>query len=103
MPRRHLLSASERASPITLPDTEEEPARYYTLTETDLSLIRQRRGEANRLGIAVQLCLLRYPGQGLRADAAIPMRHFQRNCRHEGLARGAVQPAQNRYALTDTF
>lgn len=72
MPRRSILSASERASLITLPDTEEELVRYYTLTETDLSLIRQRRGEANRLGIAVQLCLLRYPGQGLQADTAIP-------------------------------
>ena len=28
-------------------------------------MIRQRRGDANRLGVAVQLCLLRYPGVGI--------------------------------------
>ncbi len=28
----------------------------------DLSIVRQRRGAANRLGFAVQLCYLRYPG-----------------------------------------
>lgn len=33
--------------------------RYYTFNESDLSLIRQRRGDASRLGFAVQLCLLR--------------------------------------------
>lgn len=35
-------------------------------------MIRQRRGDANRLGMAVQLCLLRYPGHGLQADATAP-------------------------------
>jgi TnpA family transposase len=36
-------------------------------------LIRQRRGDANRLGMAVQLCLLRFPGQGLLPDASVPV------------------------------
>jgi hypothetical protein len=47
-----------------LPDTQDELIRLYTFSEPDLSLIRQRRGDANRLGVAVQLCLLRFPGQG---------------------------------------
>ncbi|RXK33296.1 hypothetical protein BBD39_11275 [Arsenophonus endosymbiont of Bemisia tabaci Asia II 3] len=34
-------------------------------------MIRQRRGDANRLGIAVQLCLLRFPGQGLLPNATV--------------------------------
>jgi len=65
MPRRSILSAAERASLLLPPDTEDELIRHYAFGETDLSLIRQRRGDANRLGVAVQLCLLRFPGQGL--------------------------------------
>jgi TnpA family transposase len=37
--------------------------------DTDLSTIRQHRGLANRLGFAVQLCCMRYPGMMLAADA----------------------------------
>ncbi|EFT7440715.1 DUF4158 domain-containing protein [Escherichia coli] len=37
-----------------------------------MSLIRQRRGDANRLGFAVQLCLLRYPGYALGTDSELP-------------------------------
>lgn len=42
------------------------------MTEPDLSLIRQRRGSRNRLGFAVQLCYLRYPGFALPTDAEPP-------------------------------
>lgn len=35
-------------------------------------MIRQRRGAANRLGFAVQICLLRYPGNALANDTALP-------------------------------
>ena len=77
MPRRSILSAAERESLLELPDTQDELIRHYTFSEPDLSLIRQRRGEANRLGVAVQLCLLRFPGQGLLPDAAVPMSLLQ--------------------------
>ena len=36
--------------------------RYWTLSYEDLNRIRSRRGAENRLGFAVQLCLLRFPG-----------------------------------------
>jgi TnpA family transposase len=52
-----------RSSLLALPDTEDEFIRHYTFSEADLSLIRQHRGDANRLGVAVQLCLLRFPGR----------------------------------------
>ncbi|MFW9620770.1 MAG: Tn3 family transposase, partial [Macromonas sp.] len=55
------------------PDAKDDIIRYYTLSEADLSLIRQRRGDANRLGFAVQLCLLRHPGQGLLPHAVVPV------------------------------
>jgi hypothetical protein len=67
MPRRSILSAAERESLLALPDTKDELIRHYTFSESDLSIIRQRRGPANRLGFAVQLCYLR-PGVILGAD-----------------------------------
>ena len=42
--------------------------RHYTFSEADLSIIRQRRGQANRLGFAVQLSYLRFPGIILGVD-----------------------------------
>ncbi|HNF92590.1 MAG TPA: Tn3 family transposase [Accumulibacter sp.] len=68
MPRRSILSESERQSLVALPENQDDLIRHYTFSETDLSLIRQRRGPANRLGFAVQLCYMRYPGVMLPAD-----------------------------------
>ena len=65
MPRRSILSTAERENLLALPDTQEDLIRHYTFSESDLSLIRQRRGNANRFGFAMQLCLLRYPGHPL--------------------------------------
>lgn len=67
MPRRSVLSLSERESLLAMPETDDQLIRHYTLSERDLSLIRQHRGAANRLGFAVQLCYMRYPGVALGA------------------------------------
>ena len=72
MPRRSILSASERDSLFALPDTQDELIRHYTFNDNDMALIRQRRGHATRLGFAVQMSLLRYPGQRLAVDGAVP-------------------------------
>ena len=69
MPRRSILSAAERESLLALPDAKDELIRLYTFNDADLSRIRQHRGAANRLGFAVQLCYMRYPGIALTADA----------------------------------
>ena len=53
MPRRYILSASERAGLVAIPTDETELIRLYTLSEQDLSVVKQRRGDANRLGFAV--------------------------------------------------
>ncbi|WP_460581707.1 Tn3 family transposase, partial [Hymenobacter luteus] len=68
MPRRSTLSATEREHLLALPENPEEFIRQYTLSEADLSLIHQHRGAANRLGFAVQLCYLRFPGIVLGPD-----------------------------------
>lgn len=55
---------------VVVPDNRDDLIRHYTFSETDLSIIRQHRGAANRLGFAVQLCYMRYPGISLSTNAA---------------------------------
>lgn len=62
MPRRSLLSDAERKSLTELPNDQDDLIRYYTFSESDLSIIQQHRGVSNRLGFAIQLCYMRYPG-----------------------------------------
>ena len=38
-----------------------------------MSLVRQRRGDANKLGFSVQLALLRHPGIRLAEDTQVPL------------------------------
>lgn len=70
---RSLLTAAERSQILAVPTEAEDIASHYALREEDLSLIRQRRGDANRLGFAVQLCLLRHPGIALAEDTHVPV------------------------------
>ncbi len=70
MPRRSVLTATERDSLLALPEAKNELIELYTFSETDLAIINQRRGRANRLGFAVHLCYLRFPGVVLSVDAA---------------------------------
>ena len=65
MPRRSLLSAEQRARLFDVPTTLAEMAKHHVLSPEDLLLVRAKRRSMNRLGFAVQLCLLRHPGQGL--------------------------------------
>lgn len=62
MPRRTLLSLAEQDSLLKVPTNQDDLIRYYTFSENDLSIIKQHRGEANRLGFAILLCYMRYPG-----------------------------------------
>ncbi|AOT05767.1 Tn3 family transposase [Arthrobacter sp. U41] len=68
MPRRSILSAAERHTLLALPEGQEELIRHYTLNDADLALIRQHRKPENRLGFAIQLCYLRFPGAILGTD-----------------------------------
>ena len=62
---RALLSAEQRNRLFAIPVERAEMARHYVLAPDDLVLIGAKRRAPNRLGFAIQLCLLRYPGQGL--------------------------------------
>jgi TnpA family transposase len=62
MARRSILSAAERDALIACPNDDDLIIQFYTFNESDLAIIQQHRGSENRLGFAVQLCYMRYPG-----------------------------------------
>lgn len=74
MPSRELLAPAQRAALTTVPAPPGVRllARYYTLSAADRLYIRQHRTAANRLGVAVQLCYLRFPGRALDPGEAVP-------------------------------
>lgn len=76
MPTRELLSPAQRAQMLRLPDelNDQLLARYYTLSEEDLTLIKQRRRSQNKLGFAVQLAYLRFPGRTWPPSEDVPPR-----------------------------
>src|SRR6516165_8037252 len=49
-----------------------EMVRYWLLSTDDIRRINEKRREHNRLGFAVQLCLLRYPGWPLKVGEKPP-------------------------------
>ncbi len=74
MPRRELLSQSQKRELLAVPDDEGEFIRCYTLSAHDLAHVRRQRGKHNRLGFAMQLCYLRHPGHVLGQDVSIEPR-----------------------------
>ena len=70
--RRELLTAAQRAELLAFPTDLLEIREHYSLTPADLDLINRHRTEANRLGFAVQLCLLRYPGRAWLPGDQLP-------------------------------
>ena len=72
MALRELLSSSQREALEAIPVDRAGLIEHYVLSDQDLSLIRRRRGAQNRLGLAVQLSLLRYPGHALQPNETPP-------------------------------
>jgi len=71
---KELLTPEQRFEFLRIPDnmSEEELGMYYSLSQFDLDVIKRRRRDHNRLGFAVQLCVLRYPGWSLSNVEPIP-------------------------------
>ncbi|WP_158322802.1 DUF4158 domain-containing protein, partial [Acidisphaera rubrifaciens] len=65
MARRQLLTDEERTALLGIPADPDAFARLFTPSRIDRTLVAERRGDANRLGCAVQLALLRHPGTAL--------------------------------------
>jgi hypothetical protein len=71
-----LLTAEQREAFMRIPAdlSERDLGRFYTLSARDLEIISRHRRPANRLGFAVHLGLLRFPGRTLADVAEIPER-----------------------------
>lgn len=65
MAHRRLLIDEERQALLGIPLNTEGMARCFTLSRADQHLVAARRRDANRIGFAVQLALLRHPGIAL--------------------------------------
>lgn len=65
MPARTLLSPEQRTRLFSVSTDTATMTRHYMLDAADLALVRSRRRASNRLGFAVQLCVLRHPGRVL--------------------------------------
>src|SRR5713101_9325841 len=72
MPHRELLTESQRLRFHAAASDERGMVRHYTLSAEDLTLINRRRGGPNRLGFAVMLCYLRFPGRILQQGEQPP-------------------------------
>jgi TnpA family transposase len=89
MALRELLSSSQREVFEAIPLERAGLIEHYILSDRDLSLIRRRRGAQNRLGIAVQLALLRYPGRALLPSETPPAELLTFLARQLGLSASA--------------
>ncbi|OIJ09409.1 DDE transposase [Anaerobacillus arseniciselenatis] len=71
---KELLTLDQRNMFMSFPDdmTEHDMEMYYTFTSEDLAFINKHRRDHNRLGIALQLAVLRYPGWNLFQIKDIP-------------------------------
>jgi len=63
--KHELLSDAEREQLLGIPRNRDQLARLYTLERSDFDIIQRRRGKQNRLGIALQLAMIRHPGTTL--------------------------------------
>ena len=70
---RQLLTDEERHALLGIPPDADSLARLFTLSRLDRNLVAERRGDANRLGCAVQLALLRHPARHLPTSISLPI------------------------------
>src|SRR3546814_9732363 len=54
------------------PSDEREIGRHFTLSREDLDLVGERRGASSRLGFAMLLLYMRWPGRVLEAGEKPP-------------------------------
>ena len=72
MTHRAILTERQRSALFDLPTDDPSLRKHYTLADDDLEHIGRRRRDENRLGFALQLCVLRYPGRVLQPGELIP-------------------------------
>ena len=70
---RELLTEEQREELMRIPSGNDwDLGTYYTFSQYDLDVINRHRRDYNRLGFAVQLAVLRFPGWPLSDLKTIP-------------------------------
>lgn len=70
---KELLTPEQRKEILTLNNLSEyEFTSYYSLSDYDIEVINRHRRDHNRLGFALQLCILRNPGCTINSMLEIP-------------------------------
>ena len=77
MPRRELLTPTERVQLFAFSEDEGELIQLATLARADLTYIRRHRGDHNRLGLAIQMVYLRHPSRVLPPNEALALQTTQ--------------------------
>ena len=72
MPARIPMTERQRSALLALPETEDEVVRHHNFDADDLAAIAEARTPETRLGYALQLACLRYPGRHLRRGERLP-------------------------------
>lgn len=72
MPRRMILTDAERQNFLALPTDDDILIRHWSLGDEDHRLLETRRRDDTRLGLALQLYALRYPGRLIQRGEVIP-------------------------------
>ncbi len=72
MGRRKILKVQDRQKLFGVPADEDSLIRHHSLTAADRLEIDLRRRDHNKLGFAVQLCVMRHPGVGCWRPGEIP-------------------------------
>ncbi|BCK77795.1 transposase [Acetobacter aceti NRIC 0242] len=67
-----ILTDADRQNFLALPTDDDTLIRYWSLDEDDRHLLETRRRNDTRLGLALQLCALRYPGRLIQRGEVIP-------------------------------
>lgn len=92
MPRRSILTERQRSALFDLPTDEALMLRHYTLADDDIEHISERRRPENKIGFALQLCALRYPGRLLSSGEVIPEKVLRFIAAQLGLTGNDVLP-----------
>ena len=69
---KELFSQEQRELFMKIPEDELILATYYTFSKSDLEVIHRHRRDENKIGFALQLALLRYPGWSYSYIKSIP-------------------------------
>ena len=69
---RELLTLEQRENFMKIPEEDWALGSYYTFSKEDLELINKHRRDENKLGFAVQLAVLGFPGWPFTHVKSIP-------------------------------